>query len=90
MYNPNNIANEAREIQEIVQDYKKTSRLLNLGNSEELELHMKIMQDKYLVEKAAYNMTATIPPKTIQENALNFMAFLKSLLAAKGIKDLFV
>ena len=78
---------EAKEIRDIVDEYKKTEDLLNHHQWDELYKHVLDVQKKHLVEAKIYN-AGKVPPMSIQENALNCMTFLRKLLADKGIHEI--
>lgn len=79
-----------KEISDIEKDYKTIERLLQEQRWEELQNHLQSILVKYPVETMMHNISNPIPPRSLQENAVNCQHFLKALILAKtseGIAD---
>lgn len=81
-------ANEAKDISEIRSEIDKVKNLLKSGDLQELQNYLQELQNKYIVETAAYNMVHSIPPRSLEENALNCIDFLNTLLIKKSAEEL--
>ena len=77
------------DFMDIIKDYKKTEYLLQNNQLDLLQNHLNDMSVKYLAEKIMYNSINTQPPQSLQQNAYNFMIFLKKLYEIKGLKKSF-
>lgn len=82
--NNNDVFEKANDISEIRSEIDKTKILLESGDLQELQNHLKEIQSKYMVETVIYNMAHTIAPRSLEENALNCIDFLNTLLIKKA------
>lgn len=77
---------KAKEISDIQEEFQKTKRLLQEGKTEELQKHLQDLQKKYVLETLVYNTANPNPPQSLEENAINCMNFLQSLIASKSLE----
>lgn len=75
-----------REMEEIASEKKKIQQLLRDANWSDLNAYLNELYKKYWVETSIYNLANQNPPQNTQENAINCIAFLDSLLASKAVE----
>lgn len=80
--------NKVNDIFEISSEIDKIKYLLRSSDLQELQNYLQELQSKYIVETAAYNMVHSIPPRSLEENALNCIDFLNTLLIKKSAEEL--
>lgn len=80
-------AQELKEIDDIKSEYDEIEKLLKANKQEELSEYLEEINRKYWVETAIYNLSHPFPAPNVQQNAINCMAFLKTLEAAKVAKS---
>ena len=78
---------KAKELNDLKLDYNKTEKLLKEKNFQELQQHLQDMMSKHFFETLAYNAINPIQPRFIEENALNCMKFLQTLIISKAVED---
>lgn len=74
---------KAKEIADLEREIHHTEELLREGNQEQLYDHLQTISQKYCIERNIYNISHTVPPKSLKENAENTIDFLLTLRAGK-------
>ena len=89
MNNQNEYENikKVEEIENIIHEKNETQHLLQECRWDELREHLQKLNSKYFAETIVYNAVNTNPPQTLQENAINCISFLDTLLTAKVVKE---
>lgn len=77
---------EVKEIEDIISEKNEIQCLLRECSWDELRMHLQKLNSKYFAETIVYNSVNTIPPQNLQENAVNCISFLDTLLVAKTAK----
>ena len=74
---------KARELADILNDYRQLSYFINIDDEMGMQNLMKRIGEKHIIEKIIYNAGVVTYPDTIRENAINCCQFLKTLLLSK-------
>lgn len=74
---------KAKEIADLEREIYQTEKLLREGDQEQLYNHLQKIAQKYCTERNIYNMSHTVPPKNLKENAENTIDFLLALRTGK-------
>lgn len=88
MYEKGRFRKKVYDIVDIKNDLDKTQQLFNGQKWDELREYLGKMQMKYISEIFVYNQANRVPPRNLQENAMNCMDFLSQLAIAKMIESI--
>ena len=62
---------KARELADILNDYRQLSYFINIDDEMGMQNLMKRIGEKHIIEKIIYNAGVVTYPDTIRENAIN-------------------